>query len=157
MEKLSAYVLSVTCAALILGILKGILNDKSGASALLRMLGGLFLTLAIISPITKFDLSNLTNFAGDLSDAGQNAAAEGEQIGKAEYRSIIKASTEAYILDKAQTYQAELAVEVSLCDDTAVPVHARLQGDISPYGKNQMQQMMEDDLGIAKENQLWIG
>lgn len=158
MEMISRYILSVIAAAMILGILKGVLSEKSGASALIRLIGGIFLAFVVISPVAKLDFSDPADFWENFSSMGTDAATDGEQIADKEYRSIIKSSTEAYILDKAKTYQAELAVEVSLSDaEIPVPAAVRLQGDISPYGKIQMQRMMENDLGIAKENQQWIG
>lgn len=158
MDKLSGYVLSVIAAALILGILKGIIGSNGSAAALMRLVGGLFLAFVMIQPIAKFDFSAITAFIEDSSVEGELTAAQGERIADEEYRSIIKSNVEAYILDKAQTCGAQLSVEVTLSEeDDAVPEEVRLRGNVSPYAKSQLQTMMEEDLGIAKENQIWIG
>jgi hypothetical protein len=47
---------------------------------------------------------------------------------------------------------------VTLSDELPpVPVEVRLSGDISPYIKTRLQSILEDDLGISKENQIWTG
>lgn len=155
MEQLGRYILSVITAAMLLGILKSFLKEKNGPAAVVGMMGGLFLTFTILSPASKFDFSGIDLFFESFSMDGQAAAAYGEKLAQEELEGIIKSQVEAYILDKAKPYRAELSVEVTL-DEATVPTAVRLQGDISPYGKMQLQQMLEADLGIAKENQQWI-
>jgi hypothetical protein len=65
--------------------------------------------------------------------------------------------TQAYILDKARSLDAELTVEVFLGDGTIpVPIGVRLEGNISPYARKLLSQMLQDDLGIPAEEQIWI-
>lgn len=158
MEALGKYILSVTAAAMIVGIVSGCVDSKSGAGAMLRLIGGLFLTFTIIQPIARLDFTALTAFAEDFSIDGEAASAQGEIIAGDTLRGIIKSEMEAYILDKAGLYQTELTVEVTLSlDDVPTPESVRLSGAVSPYAKTKLQQMIEEDLGIPKENQLWIG
>lgn len=159
MAQLGKYILSVTAAAIIVGILTSILDKKSGSAALVKMIAGLFLAFTAIAPIAKLDFSNLTAFAQAFEAQGTAAAADGEIMAQEAMADIIKSETEAYILDKAETYGAALEVEVTLrqTDGIPVPTGVRLAGRISPYAKAQLQQMMEAELGISKENQLWIG
>lgn len=158
MEKLSGYILSVVSAAVITGILNSFLDQKSAQAALIRLMGGLLLCFVVISPAARLDFSRVEEFFEEYSLMGEAAAASGDNLAREELESIIKAEVEAYILDKAAQYQGTLSVEVTLSTDgMAVPVGVKLQGDISPYGKIQLQQMMETDLGIAKENQVWNG
>lgn len=152
MEGLGQYVLSVVAAGLILGILKGI----SGNHALMNLAGGLFLTFVIVQPLADFDFTAMTDYIESFSAEGTATAAMGEAMGDEAYRSVIKAETEAYILDKAESLGAVLTVSVTLNED-AIPETIRLQGGISPYAKARLEQMMQEELGISKENQLWIG
>ena len=70
---------------------------------------------------------------------------------------IIKARTQAYILDKARSLDVALTVEVFLDDATIpAPCGVRIEGAISPYAKKVLSQMMKDDLGIPPEEQIWI-
>lgn len=158
MKQLGDYVLSVTAAAIIIGILTSLMDGKGGAAALVKMIGGLFLAFVIVQPIAKLDVSAMLSFTEGFARDGETAAAEGENMAAEAVADIIKTNTQAYILDKAETYRAELTVEVTLSQDQVpVPVAASLKGNVSPYAKAQLQKILEDDLGIPKENQLWIG
>jgi len=152
MEELRQYVLSVVAAGLILGILKGI----SGNHVLMNLAGGLFLTFVIVQPLANFDFSAMTDYIESFAVDGKETSAIGDALRDEAYRSVIKAETEAYILDKAESLGVVLTVSVTL-DENAVPDTASLQGPLSPYAKARLEQMMQEELGISKENQLWIG
>ena len=158
MAALSKYILSVICAAFVVGIFSSFFDKKGSTGMLLKLMGGLFLTFTMISPVVNLDFSNIWDFLEECTLKGENAAAWGEAMAEEEYRTIIRERTEAYILDKADALGVTLSVEVTLSDDDVlVPEEAALRGKVSPYAKQQLQQMMETELGIAKENQLWIG
>ena len=152
MESLRQYMLSVVSAAMILGILKGI----SGQSKLLKLVGGLFLTFVILQPLARFDFADLTDYFGGFSETGSMIAAGGGMEAEEVRRSIIKQQVEAYILDKAESLEVELQVSVELGPEE-MPAAVRLQGRVPSDVKNRLMQIMESDLGIAKENQLWVG
>lgn len=156
MESLRQYVITVTAAAIIAGILAGFMDEKSSSGGLIRLIAGLFLAFAVISPVVQLDWDGITASLSDFSAEGSLAAAEGENIASETYSSIIKSETEAYILDKAAELSAELEVEVTL-DDGYVPAFVAIRGAVSPYAKLRLQQILEDDLGISKENQIWTG
>ena len=74
------------------------------------------------------------------------------------YRSGIKQRTESYILEKARSLGTEVTVEVTLStEEMPVPIGVTLTGSISPYAKEQLAQMMEQELGINRKEQIWIG
>ena len=153
-----SYVISVVAAALIVAIITGLLHQKDISAVLVKMIGGLFLAFTVIRPLISLDIGNIGAYIAAFSVDGEAAAEEGENIARDAYRSYIKSETEAYILDKADAYGAALSVEVTLDDgDTPVPVGVRIEGSVSPYAKVCLCQMMEEDLGILEENQLWIG
>lgn len=156
MAQFGRYILSVTAAAMVLGILNSLLEKKGSAASLFRLIGGLFLTFTIIQPMAGFEIADIAAFAEDFYAAGEAAAASGEWIASEERAAIIKEEIQAYILDKAEACGAALTVEVSL-DDDSLPAAVRLAGNISPYAKTQLQNTIEADLGISKENQLWTG
>jgi hypothetical protein len=69
---------------------------------------------------------------------------------------IIKHRTAAYILQRAQELHVHLDIEVVLsADDIPVPEKVFLSGTVAPFAKKQLQQIIEQDLGIAKECQIW--
>ena len=51
-----------------------------------------------------------------------------------------------------------LETDITICrEGTPIPERAVLYGQVSPYVKGQLMEILEKDLGIAKENQVWIG
>ncbi len=158
MDTLGTYILSVTSAAILFSILLSLLDKKGTTHALLRLIGGLFLTFTIISPVADFNFDALFDSTFNFADQGSNIAAYGQESSQEELQSIIKQQCEAYILDKAASYQAQLDVEVILSPDRIpAPTGVCLKGAISPYAKNTLQQWLQDDMGIPKEHQTWVG
>lgn len=158
MEALGRYILSVTAAAILLGMLQVLVSSKSGSGALVRLIGGLFLTFTMIAPIADMDLDAALDMPWDFTVQGSSIAAQGQAISQAQLQGIIKEQCEAYILDKAKAYEVQLEVEVTLSsDEIPVPASVRLQGSVSPYAKSGLMQWLQDDMGIPRENQLWIG
>lgn len=158
MQELGRYILSITSAAVIVGILSGIVDQKSAAGSMIRLIGALILTLSVIRPVIRFDWDYLADFAGYCAADADVASANGAEVSRDAMAEIIKSETEAYILDKAQHLHAQLTVSVTLSQDwLPVPAQVSVQGDISPYGKAHLQQIIESELNIPKENQTWIG
>lgn len=156
MNSVGAYILSLTAAAVIGGLISGIVGTKGALASVVKLIMGLFLCFSVISPFLKVNVGNLTGYLEDLQVSGDEIVMEGESAVKKELETIIKSKTEAYILDKAASYGAELAVEVSV-DSSQMPVPnaVRVSGQISPYGKKQLQQIIAKDLGITLEAQIW--
>lgn len=158
MQALGKYIVSVTAAAMVVAILQSLFDKKGTTSALLRLIGGLFLCFTVISPLVTTGFDALLELPQDYVRQGSVAAFEGEQIAREQLRDIIKDRCRTYILDKATAYRLTLDVEVELSqDDVPVPVAVRLHGAASPYAKQALQQWLEQELGIRKENQTWIG
>lgn len=158
MERLSGFILSVIAASLIISILGDLMPKGGPMGALFRLVGGMFLAFTIISPVVKMDFSKLEFLIEDFSSEGAYYSEAGKTDAQAMYRSIIKDQAEAYILDKANLYGADMQAEVSVSEeDQPIPVSAKLTGKFSPYAKKQISDSIERDLGISKENQNWMG
>ena len=150
------YMLRIVAACLIGGAVKRLLPEKGTAGDVGRLLTGLFLAVTILSPLTSLRLPQGEDLFSDLRLQAQAAVNAGESATANALREGIKQRTEAYILDKAESLACEIAVEVTLSDDPIpVPVAVRLSGNISPYAKGQLQAMLCNELGIAKEAQQW--
>ena len=158
MEALGRYILSVTAAAILLGILRSLLGKKGRGAALVQLIGGLFLTFTMVAPMADVDLDAIFDSPWMFSADASVFADEGHAISQEQLRSIIKERSEAYILDKASSYHAQLDVDVIVSQDAMpIPTAVRLRGSISPYVKGEMEQWLQDNMGIQKENQLWNG
>lgn len=155
MEALRTYLLSVTAAAVICGIASRLLGKKGTPAALGNLMCGVFLTLAVMQPLSRFRGS--LNIPMDFASKAEQAAALGQAEAKKAMSAIIKERSEAYILEKAALYQTELTVEVTLSDDEIPqPESVRLQGAVSPNIKALLQSIIAEKLGISKEKQVWI-
>lgn len=154
MEAIRQYLISVTAAAILCGIVKGLFPEKGTVGVLVRMMAGLFLTATVIAPLTRISIDS--DFAFALEADARAAVAVGENAAAKSLAAGIKARAEAYILDKADS--PDLTVSVTL--DTGyppVPVGVVLRGRISPYGRSLLERIITEDLGIAKEQIVWTG
>ena len=81
---------------------------------------------------------------------------EAQNQSRNELLSIIIEKTETYIVNKAATYDAEITVSVSISEpDTLLPDTMSIEGEVSPYIKEILQNVIAEDLGIPKEKQIW--
>lgn len=155
MESLRQYVICVTAAALICGIVTG-MTKKGPAGELIRLVAGLVLAFVVLYPISGLNLEDLPLDLVAFMEAGESMSAQGEKITREATEDIIKSRTEAYILDKAAALDISLTVEV-LLDEENIPVGVILSGAVSPYARSRLTNVIEKDLGIAKEKQIWTG
>lgn len=157
MADLRTYILSLTAAAMICGVLSGFLHDGS-TKLLIRFILGMFLTLAVIRPFAKVPLPQLEDIFPQVDRLSQEAVEQGEKMVQGALEDIIKARTEAYILEKADQLNADVRAEVTVSrDGIPVPVAASIQGSWTPYARDQLQLFLDTELGIPKENLQWNG
>lgn len=156
MSRLGEYVLSVITAAVIVAILCSFFANKGGTFSVVKVVGGLFLTFVVINPLVKLDFSRIDDYLDRFTLEGMEASSFGENMAREAEGDIIISRVQAYILEKANSFGAQLDVEVVLDQDN-IPVSVKLNGNISPYAKAQIAGMIAEDLGITKEHQLWIG
>ena len=157
MEALGQYVISVTTASLICAV---VLSLSSGVSkGVIRVLCGIFLTFAVLRPVVNVDLEQWLNrmvIAEEVT--GDSVAAFGEEAARNSITQRIRDDTAAYILDKATQLGASLKVDVVLSEEAPyLPQRVTLWGTVSPYVRQQLEEILAKDLGIAKENQQWTG
>lgn len=154
MDGIRQYLIVVTTAALICGIVTK-LSAKGMIGTAMKMLCGVFLTLAVISPLVKIRIANLENYTLSIQSQGQALAQEGEKTTRDAVAEVIINRTEEYILDKAETLGVSLSVEVILGEDL-VPKSVRLEGNVSPYAKTILAQYISDSFGVDAEEVEWI-
>ena len=156
MSNVAQYLLTVIAAAVISGIVMRIMDDKSVFHPIIKLLTGLFLTVTAISPVLNLHFDDLSSYFSDLESEASSIVSEGKEIAAHATGSIIKSQVEAYILDKAASLNLNIDVEVVLSETEPVyPAFIQFNGSVSPYGKQCMEQIVSDELGIPKENQKW--
>ena len=146
------YLLSVTAAALVCGIVTS-LAGKGSITKLLKLICGLFLTATVIKPAVDVRVENIYDFAENLNADSEMVVSQGEYVASEEMKRIIKQKTETYILDKAKALGAEITAEVVLED--YIPAGVTIMGDISPFAKSNLSATIAQELGISPEEQIW--
>lgn len=157
MDFIRQYILGILAAAVICGIINSFFKSKGSYGTIIKLLTGLFMTITLISPVIKLELSDMVSYLEGLSLEADGAVEYGRQVAGESAAAIIKSQTEAYILDKAAFWELNLKVEVTLSEsDPPVPESVVLKGSASPYVKSQLSKYIADDLGISEEQQKWI-
>lgn len=155
MHQLGRYVVALTIAALISGILLS-LFPKGWMRSLMQLVCGVFLTITALSPVMQFSIPEFTELTPDYRAQGEALSALGENLVQKETLERIKTTLEAYILDKAAAIPLEISAEVSLTSD-GIPESVILTGNVSEDARQKLESILTNDLGIPKERQQWIG
>lgn len=153
---MKSYIISIVAAAIVCAVSRSLVNEKSAAGRIVRLLSGLLMTITVLTPLIDISFSNVADYFNGLSLEADRYVEDGKAIAQDEVAGIIKSQTEAYILDKAARMGLQIAVEVELDEgNNSIPCGAKVTGTLSPYAKEVMSEYMEDTLGIPKENQKW--
>lgn len=156
MEAIREYLIGVTAAALVCALVTR-LQGKGTVGAVIRLMAGLFMALAVVSPWLDIRLDGLVDFTSDLQLEADALAAQGENSAREAMAEVITGQTRTYILDKAASLGASLTVEVALtAQELPVPRAVTLRGSISPYAKQELSAYIAVNLGIGTEAQTWI-
>lgn len=158
MAALRQYILSVSTAAILCGLVTG-MAPKGSMQGFLKLICGVFLALLVVEPVTRLDPAGLlSRITEGLSSEGEAAAAFGEELARDSMAEYIKQESEAYILDKAHELGVTAEVEVLVGEeDLPIPVSAVIRGTAPEPIKGQLERLIGENLGIAKENLQWIG
>lgn len=148
------YVFTVIVCSLSCGILSEILTDTKG-KALVRFTSGILLALVILEPLSQIHLNDLLGVSYPDMDATDHWIAQGKKIAGEAQTEHIKASCEAYLLDKANKLGANIRPKI-LLDKNRIPAFAEIEGTVKRDVQMQLQNILTEDLGIPKENQIWI-
>ena len=158
MQAMGWYILSAGLAALLVSIVKSFSDSKSGTGILIRMICGLFMAFVLIKPLKNLDLDRFVNFTEVYAGDATAAVNYGRELASDWNREHIKAEAEAYILDKAQSLGCDIQVQITVSDDeTPIPVSVVITGTVEPHIRRELEAIIENDLGIHKEQQQWIG
>ena len=149
------YVLSLTAAALLGGVLLACVPEGSGRK-ILRLVCGILLTVTALKPLGQLRLPDLDALSGEYRQQAEAAVAMGQEMARLEAQEGICKALEAYILDKAEVMGVSLEVNIAL-NENGLPISVRLSGAVPPGAKKRLQSIIETDLGIPKEAQTWSG
>lgn len=156
MQSLGKYIFTLTAAAILCSILRQILGEKGSAAEILKMATSVFLVLTAITPLVKMQIPSVDGVIQDYASAAGQSVTSGRENAQSAIEEIIIRRTRAYIQDKALALGGNLSVEV-MVEGAPLPAprSVLLCGSISPYGKQVLQALIRDELGIPMEEQTW--
>ena len=158
MEALRQYILSITVAAMACGLVLSIVPGGQ-FRGILKLICGVFLTLMVMKPLTILDPERIfSRFSGQWEAQGEAAAAFGEEVARDAMALYIKREAEAYILDKAGSLGIDVQADVTVSsEDIPLPERVTICGNIPDPTRLDLERIIQENLGIAKEDQHWIG
>ncbi len=156
MNAVQTYLISVISAAIIVSIAILLTKDNGMISVVVKIMSGLILSITIIKPLISQGYFDFTQYIADVGIEAESYIDSGKITADTQWQKIIKDRVEAYIFDKATALGLDLTVNVRLSEnDPYIPVSVSLAGSVSPYTKSSLSQIIENELGIPKENQEW--
>lgn len=155
MSGLRQYILTVIASAFVCALLASLI-ERCSAKRIIKSLLGLVMGVTIFMPLKQDIFRNFSDIMDTYTDLSGVWVDEGAEMARTAKEQFIKSEVEAYILDKAQAVNADVSVELDL-NDALIPVSVTLWGKASPYAKNRLTEMLQTDLGITKERQIWTG
>ena len=148
--------MSIIVAAILCAVIKGFVGEKTATGKIANLLCSVLMAITMIAPLKDINFYNIPSFFNTLSSDADEFIQDGESMAEKSLTDIIKAQTEAYILDKADRMGLDISVEVELDDKNSnAPDRVTVKGKLSPYAKEVLSSFLQDDLGIAKEKQQW--
>lgn len=152
MQFFRQWLLSIVACALLVSFCE--LFTPSGAlRKLVRLTGGLLLTLSILQPITRLDLDVLPLDLDAYREATAQVRLELEDERSSALADGIASRTGAYIEDKAALMglSVRAVVETENAGGTPIPAAVTLYGTEDAA----LADYIASQLGIAKEKQVW--
>lgn len=157
-DVLHPWIVSIICTAVLCAVAIS-LTPKGRVLSALKLVCGLVMVFAIVSPLKQLDFSEYSKYMAKYEDRAAELSSSGNEYGDKMNRTIIEDKCAAYILDKAESYGAELssvsvAAEWSM-DGYWYPISCNIAYSCSDDLKESISSSVEAELGIAKERQTW--
>ena len=157
MVQIRQYIFSVILSAIVCSLVNVFLKNFK-TKEIGRMICGIVLTISVLRPAVNWQKIKIEDYIMFYSEEAHEAAALGKEFSYRAMSDIIKLETETYILDKATDLGVAITVSVTTADSgEPVPVSVTISGQVPTYARAILEKTIEDDLGIAKENQQWHG
>lgn len=133
------------------------ITPKSNVRKIASLCCGLLLTVCVLKPLVQIEPETIAQSISKMQMDSQTQAAQVEVKNKQLVCQIIKEKTQAYILDKAQLLGLTLTAEVSVGgkDTYPYPTKVDLTGYASQAQKKTLTAIIEENLAITEENQIW--
>lgn len=156
MELVRDYVLSVVAAAIISTLALTVTNKNRTYSSVIRLLVGVFLSVTIVAPLAKIKFHEVSMQLNSISDSGREYVTKGCAISHSATADIISEQVAEYVLNKAEELGISVDVSVIMSNENELkPQSIHIRGTTTPYAKAKLENILENELEIAEENQIW--
>lgn len=156
MDTIRQHMLSIITISVLCGIIV-LFFQGSNHAGVIKMIAGMMIALTLLKPFADGDELKLDCFLNTISYDSSLAVQQGIEAAESANSVYIKEAMESYICNKAEAMNVKIDAEVSLANDTLkIPKHITIAGNISPYLKRQLVNIISTDLGITEDQQTWI-
>lgn len=154
MEGVRQWLLGITLTAFAAGLARQ-LAPEGREQAAVRLVGGLLLVLAILSPLGGWDWEELALPAGSFRQETQRQAENYQEERTQALSAIIAEKTAAYIWDKADRLGLSCEVEVSVAvGESGIPLPDTVT--ITGAYSADLAALIEEEVGIPAGKQIWL-
>lgn len=151
---MKSWLLGIVLTSLAAGLARQ-LAPKGREQAMVRLVGGLLLALAILRPLAGENWERLELETGGLEIQGEELADAYRKNQQEALSAIIAEKTEAYIWDKANQLGLDCTVKVTVSpgeNGIPLPESVVIRGTYS----GELARRLEEEVGIPAENQIWL-
>ena len=153
-NEIRQYLLTVICAASTCAVVLRFFDSNTRFKPIITFICGLFMVITVLTPLRNFRIGDLSGITRDFRLDANTIIDAGIQEANISKNKIICESVETYILDEAKQLGVNLEIHIST-DDDCTPNCVRISGQVSPYIRSKLQQIISDDIGIPPEAQIW--
>ena len=151
---MKSWLLGIVLTSLAAGLARQ-LAPKGREQAVVRLVGGLLMALAILRPLAGGAWEGLELETEGIKLRGEELAGTYRKNQQETLSAIIAEKTEAYIWDKADRLGLDCTVSVSTAPGESgvpLPESAVIHGTYS----GELARCMEEEVGIPAEKQIWL-
>lgn len=156
MEGFRQYILSLIGAALVCGVVKNLVGTCGKNEEIIHIICGIFMAITALSPVVRIEIPDLSSYVQPFFSTAAEVSREAKESSKEDQADIIKEQTRAYILEKANSHNMDVDVEVALDEESLVPRGITIFGSISPYDKTLLGNFIRKTLDIPEGQQRWV-
>ena len=154
---MGGYILSIVASCFIVALLQRF-SDKFGVNhGIIRTLCGISMAITVAAPLFNLTPIKLSQFIKNTESLADQYVKAGTDAAAAQRNNVLIDRFESYILEKASLYGCDVSVQLRLTEESIpAPDRVCITGHFSPHAKNILSGILENDLGISREDQQWI-
>ena len=152
------WIISVTAAAIVSAVALAV-TPQSRSKKATSLACGLLMITVLVGPVLKLDMESFAGYTAAFRYEAGRYIENLENTNEKLTGLMIRAQTEAYILDKARALKIEEARAVVTVregeDGMICPYAVELGGNATEDAKHELSRCIEADLAIPVERQRW--